>query len=133
PRLARARGRHGSRGAPCRARRQRAGRGPRAPAARSRPIGARSGGGASMSESIVSSGAESELELAFEGALRPRSLAEFVGQSKARGQLQLLLQAAELQNRTPDHILLAGPPGLGKTTLAMIVAHEGDRPLRMSS
>ena len=77
--------------------------------------------------------AESEAELAFEGALRPRSLAEFVGQAKVRGQLQLLLDAARLQNRTPDHILLAGPPGLGKTTLAMIVAHESDRPLRMSS
>jgi Holliday junction DNA helicase RuvB len=76
---------------------------------------------------------ESETELAFEGALRPRSLAEFVGQSKVRGQLQLLLDAAALQNRTPDHILLAGPPGLGKTTLAMIVAHESNRPLRMSS
>ncbi len=75
----------------------------------------------------------SEAELAFEGALRPRSLGEFVGQSKVRGQLQLLLTAAQLQQRTPDHILLAGPPGLGKTTLAMIVAHEGGRPLRMSS
>lgn len=75
----------------------------------------------------------SEAELAFEGALRPRSLAEFVGQTKVRGQLQLLLTAATLQQRTPDHILLAGPPGLGKTTLAMIVAHEGGRPLRMSS
>ena len=76
---------------------------------------------------------ESEAELAFEGALRPRSLAEFVGQAKVRGQLQLLLDAAGLQQRTPDHILLAGPPGLGKTTLAMIVAYEAGRPLRMSS
>ena len=84
-------------------------------------------------DSIVRPTPESEAELAFEGALRPRSLAEFVGQQKVRGQLQLLLQAATMQNRTPDHILLAGPPGLGKTTLAMIIAHEGDRPLRMSS
>ncbi|WP_395640411.1 Holliday junction branch migration DNA helicase RuvB [Pseudolysinimonas sp.] len=82
---------------------------------------------------LVRPAPESEAELAFEGALRPRSLAEFVGQVKVRGQLQLLLDAAAMQNRTPDHILLAGPPGLGKTTLAMIVAHESNRPLRMSS
>jgi Holliday junction DNA helicase RuvB len=76
---------------------------------------------------------ESEAELAFEGALRPTSLDAFVGQKKVRGQLELLLKAASMQGRTPDHILMAGPPGLGKTTLAMIVAHESGRPLRMSS
>ncbi|KAA9110543.1 Holliday junction branch migration DNA helicase RuvB [Microbacterium rhizomatis] len=74
-----------------------------------------------------------ETELAIDGALRPTSLAEFVGQQKVRGQLQLLLDAARIQQRSPDHILLSGPPGLGKTTLAMIVAHESGRPLRLSS
>ncbi len=72
-------------------------------------------------------------ELGFEGALRPGSLDEFVGQAKVRGQLRLLLDAAMKQQRTPDHILLAGPPGLGKTTLSMIVAAELDKPLHQTS
>jgi Holliday junction DNA helicase RuvB len=72
-------------------------------------------------------------ELAFESALRPKNLSEFVGQSKVREQLSLLLEAASIQARTSDHILLAGPPGLGKTTLAMIVAHESGKPLRLTS
>lgn len=72
-------------------------------------------------------------ELSYEGALRPSTLDEFVGQRKVREQLRLLLQAAQMQNRTPDHILLAGPPGLGKTTLSMIVAAELDKPLHQTS
>lgn len=75
----------------------------------------------------------SESDLAFESALRPSSLAEFVGQDNVSKQLALLLKAAALQNRSPDHILLAGPPGLGKTTLAMIVASEIGAGLRITS
>ena len=85
-----------------------------------------------MSDELMGSEADSS-DLVFESAIRPQSLNEFVGQNKVRGQIQLLIDAASIQQRTPDHILLAGPPGLGKTTLAMIVAHESARPLRMTS
>jgi holliday junction DNA helicase RuvB len=78
-------------------------------------------------------GQASESDLAFESALRPTSLEEFIGQTKVKQQLDLLLKAAALQKRSPDHILLAGPPGLGKTTLAMIVSNEIGSGLRMTS
>jgi holliday junction DNA helicase RuvB len=78
-------------------------------------------------------GKATESDLAFESALRPASLDEFIGQVKVKQQLDLLLKAAALQNRSPDHILLAGPPGLGKTTLAMIVSSEIGSGLRMTS
>jgi Holliday junction DNA helicase RuvB len=78
-------------------------------------------------------GAATESDLAFESALRPNSLSEFIGQSKVKQQLDLLLKAAALQKRSPDHILLAGPPGLGKTTLAMIVSNEIGSGLRMTT
>jgi Holliday junction DNA helicase RuvB len=72
-------------------------------------------------------------ERAIETALRPKRLAEFVGQERVREQLSLILQSALRRGRPPDHVLLAGPPGLGKTTMAMIVAAELGMPLRITS
>jgi holliday junction DNA helicase RuvB len=68
-----------------------------------------------------------------EGALRPRRLDEFVGQARVREQLSLVLTGAMQRGRAPDHVLLSGPPGLGKTTIAMIIAAELGVPLRLTS
>ena len=72
-------------------------------------------------------------EQAAEAALRPKRLAEFIGQPRVREQLSLVLDAARIRNATADHILLAGPPGLGKTTLSMIIATEMNAPIRITS
>ncbi len=78
-------------------------------------------------------GPAGEDEHQVEAALRPRSLSEFIGQHRVREQLGLVLDAARGRGRVPDHVLLSGPPGLGKTTLAMIVAAEVEQPLRITS
>ena len=81
---------------------------------------------------LVSPLAEAD-ERVIESALRPKRLTEFTGQVRVREQLSLILQSALRRGRPPDHVLLAGPPGLGKTTIANIVAAELGAPLRITS
>ena len=82
--------------------------------------------------SLVEADADGD-ERAVEAALRPKSLDEVIGQERVREQLGLVLAAARGRERTPDHVLLSGPPGLGKTTMAMIIAAEMGSPLRVTS
>src|SRR5690242_20536163 len=72
-------------------------------------------------------------EEAFERSLRPRALSEYVGQEKIRNQLGIFIEAARKRGEALDHVLLFGPPGLGKTTLSHILAHELGVNLRQTS
>ena len=68
-----------------------------------------------------------------EGSLRPRSIQEYIGQEKAKDNLQIFINAAKMRNEPLDHVLLHGPPGLGKTTLAGVIAHEMNVNMRITS
>src|SRR5580765_8728015 len=85
-----------------------------------------------MNDRLVTSGRVDE-DAQYEAGLRPRSLEEYIGQDRVRDNLQVSIAAARGRREALDHVLLYGPPGLGKTTLAYVVGHELGVPVRATA
>lgn len=85
-----------------------------------------------MEERIIS-GEVNEQEISLEQSLRPQTLKQYIGQNQVKGNLEVFIKAAKLRRETLDHVLLYGPPGLGKTTLAVIIANEMGVNIRTTS
>ncbi|HGF7666295.1 TPA: AAA family ATPase, partial [Enterococcus faecium] len=86
-----------------------------------------------MTDEYLLSPETGENELSLEKSLRPQLLSQYIGQRKVKQELQIYIEAARNREEPLDHVLLYGPPGLGKTTMAMVIANEMNVNIRTTS